>query len=91
MDLSICQQIGHTKSDIKELTEMVYEQRMQLRIPTIRGKLFPYYIYISMKKCYYEDPIFKLCRGPGAPLLNFEGGPGVPVLNFRGVRAGSHF
>ena len=46
MDLSICQQIGHTKSDIKELTEMVYEQRMQLRIPTIRGKLFPYYIYI---------------------------------------------
>ena len=76
---------------------MVYEQRMQLRIPTIRGKLFPYYIYIyiyiyiAMKKCYYEDPIFKLCRGPGAPLLNFEGGPGVPVLNFRGVPAGSHF
>ena len=95
MGLFICQQIGHTKSDIKELMEMVYEQRMQLRIPTIRGKLFPYYIYIyiyiAMKKCYYEDPIFKLCRGPGAPLLNFEGGPGVPVLNFRGVPAGSHF
>ena len=91
MGLFICQQIGHTKSDIKELTEMVYEQRMQLRIPTIRGKLFPYYIYIAMKKCYYEDPIFKLCGGPGAPLLNFEGGPGVPVLNFRGVPAGSHF
>ena len=29
-----------------------------------------------------EGPTFKLCRGPGVPLLNFEGGPGVPLLNF---------
>ena len=31
---------------------------------------------MGMKKCYYEGPCFKLCRGPGVPLLNFNGGPG---------------
>ena len=41
-------------------------------------------IYIAIKKCYYEGPTFKLCGGPGVPLLNFEGGPGVPLLNFEG-------
>ena len=46
---------------------MSSEQRKQLRIPTIRGKLFPYYIYIcqnkvsqAMEKFHYEDPAFKL-------------------------------
>ena len=29
---------------------MSSEQRMQLRIPTIRGKLFPYYIYICLEQ-----------------------------------------
>ena len=46
---------------------MSSEQRIKLRIPTIRGKLFPYYIYIffqnkisqAMKKHYYEGPTFK--------------------------------
>ena len=36
------------KCDIKDFMKMVVssEQRIQLRIPTIRGKLFPYYIFI---------------------------------------------
>ena len=38
-----------------------------------------------MKKCYYERPTFKLCRGSEVPLLNFEGDPWVPLLNFMGV------
>ena len=38
-----------------------------------------------MKKCYYEGPTFKLCRGHGVPLLNFEASPEVTLSNFRGV------
>ena len=32
----------------------------------------------------WGGPTFKLWRGPGILLLNFEGGPGVPLLNFEG-------
>ena len=44
---------------------MSSEQRIWLRMPTIREKLFPYYIYIiiklsqAIKKYYYEGPTFK--------------------------------
>ena len=37
-----------------------------------------------MTKYYYEGPTFKLVRGPGTPLLNFEVVPGVPLLNSDG-------
>ena len=46
---------------------MSSEQRIQLRIPTIRGNLFPYNVYTcpeqisqAMKKYYYKGPTFKL-------------------------------
>ena len=42
------------------------------------------YFDIIMKRCY-DEAYFVKKRGPGVPLLNFEGDPGVPLLNFRGI------
>ena len=38
------------KLKISQKWWMSSEQRIQLRIPTIHGKLFPYYIYISVEQ-----------------------------------------
>ena len=44
------------------------------------------FLYISyLKKSQRGGPTFKLWRGSGVLLLNFEGGPEVPPLSFRGV------
>ena len=37
-----------------------------------------------MKKGYYEDPKFKLCRGSWGPTFKILGGLRVPLLNFEG-------
>ena len=45
------------------------------------------FLYISyLKKSQRGGPTFKLWRGSGVLLLNFEGGPEVPPLSFRGSR-----
>ena len=81
--------------EIKAFTEMVDEfgtKNVAQNTNYLRKIISILYIYIFvqnkiiqvMTKCYYEDPTFKLCRGSGVPLLNFEVGPGVPFLNFEG-------
>ena len=70
MDLSIRHQIRHTKSEIKEFTEMVDEFRTK-NVCSLEYRLFleNYFriIYIVMQKCYYEGSTVKLCRGSWDP------------------------
>ena len=97
MDLSIRHQIRHTKSGIKEFTEIVDEfKECSLEYRRFVEIYFHYiYIYTAMKKCYYKGPNFKLCRGSWGSafifwreswgsLSNFEGGPGCRVPGSRG-------
>ena len=45
-----------------------------------------------MKKCYYEGPAFKLCRGSWGPTFKLYRGLGSHFKTFRGVpRSSPHF
>ena len=52
MDFSIRHQIRYMECDIKDFTKMVdaFRTKNTLTIPTIRGRLYPYYIHICLKQ-----------------------------------------